>query len=360
MRLDEPRWWYRSERGLAETLLSPVACVWNRVAMRRFKAIRPYRPSLPVICVGNFTAGGSGKTPMALYLASRLAMAGTTPYMLTRGYGGREAGPRFVDPANDRSGDVGDEALLLANIAPTVIARDRVAGARLIEEEAARRRTPAAIVMDDGLQNPALAKDLTVAMVDAGRGIGNGRVIPAGPLRIALDFQIGLADAIVFNHRDAPEASDTLAGSAGKPHWVPASFPGPLLDAWPAPQGDTAWLSGRDVIAFAGIVNPERFFAMIDRLGGRCRERIAFPDHHPFTASDAQSLLDRARATGSLLVSTEKDLIRLRGATGALGDLSEAARAITIAITLSGRDSARLASLIDTAIDRRSGHLERP
>ena len=195
MPVSEPSWWYGPGGGWQTALLSPIGAIVGAIASRRLQNAKPYRSPLTVICVGNFTAGGSGKTPLALLLAKLVAEENREPWFLSRGYGGRLQGPVCVNPARHSASDVGDEPLLLARTAPTVIARNRREGAETIEALASKN---AVIIMDDGLQNPVLAKDLSIAVVDARRGFGNGHVIPAGPLRAPLAVQMNLADLIVL------------------------------------------------------------------------------------------------------------------------------------------------------------------
>ncbi len=191
MPLNEPRWWYTASKGgrLAARLLAPVADAYGAVAEARYRRHAPYRASLPTICVGNFTAGGTGKTPLTRCIVEHLLSLGESPVCLTRGYGGRLPGPVWVDPSRHGAADVGDEPLLLARSAPVMVSRDRAEGARAIE---AAEIKATVIVMDDGLQNGTVAKDLTIAVVDATRGMGNGQVIPAGPRRAPLCFEIAL------------------------------------------------------------------------------------------------------------------------------------------------------------------------
>ena len=311
--LDEPAWWYRERAGVVAACLAPVAALYGRIAEARYARATPYRSRLPVLCVGNLTAGGTGKTPLVLHLCRHLAAAGLSPAVLTRGYGGRRAGPHWVG-AGDGARDVGDEALLLARIAPTLVARDRGAGARAIEAAAAD-----VIVMDDGLQNPQLGKDLTLAVVDGSRGLGNGRVLPAGPLRAPLGFQLALVDALVVNAAD-PEAGAATAELLSR------RFDGPILRCTTSVAGDAAWLKGQRVVAWAGIGAPQRFFAMLRRLGAEVAAAVAFRDHEVPGTAAARRLLALAEAQGALLVSTEKDLARLEGAAGILADLAAATR----------------------------------
>ena len=326
------------------TLLQPLATIYGWAAAQRYARAAPYRSRLPVICVGNFTAGGTGKTPLAAHLCALLERAGQRPVVLTRGYGGRHAGPHWVG-GNDTAGDVGDEALLLARAAPTLVARDRSAGARAVETEA---EAATAIVMDDGMQNPQLAKDLTIAVVDGARGLGNGRVMPAGPLRASLAFQLGLADAIVVNAASAG-AGDALAQSLRQ------RFDGPVLRATTVAAGDTNWLTARPVVAWAGIGAPQRFFGLLETLGAELTETVIFRDHQAIAPADAEHLLLLARKHQALLVSTEKDLARIAGApTGALAALAAATRALPIKLHFAEPDAERLNALVDSTLKGRA------
>jgi tetraacyldisaccharide 4'-kinase len=352
--LDEPAWWYRRRPGAVAACLAPVAALYGRLAMARFARAVPYRSHLPVLCVGNLVAGGTGKTPLVLHLCRHLAAAGLRPAVLTRGYGGRQAGPHWVG-AGDTAAHVGDEALLLARSAPTLVCRDRAAGARAIETGEApgapgASRAPEAdvIVMDDGLQNPQLAKTLTLAVVDGARGIGNGRVLPAGPLRAPLGFQLGLVDALVVNVAD-PEAGAATAAS------LRAHFDGPVLGCTTEVAGDAAWLKGQRVVAWAGIGAPERFFALLRRLGADVAEAVAFRDHEVPGTAAAHRLLALAQEHRGLLVSTEKDLARLQGGTGVLADLAAATRAVPIALVFAEPDARLLAALVDEALESGGG-----
>jgi tetraacyldisaccharide 4'-kinase len=229
------------------------------------------------------------------------ADSGEHPFCLTRGYGGTTSGPRLVDVRADTAAKVGDEALLLARTVPTVVARDRVAGAAF-----ARARGATAIVMDDGLQNPSLAKDFTLAVIDARRGIGNARVFPAGPLRAPLAAQLARTDALLLVGDDASadDAATQLVRALGLP----------VLHARLAPDPTAvAALKGRNVLAFAGIGDPEKFFRTAVEAGLVLAERRAFADHHLFTAEDAGKLIMRAEHAGLTLLTTEKDFVRMHG-----------------------------------------------
>jgi len=343
--LDEPAWWYRQGPSPIATALQPLAAVYGWAARQRFVRAEPYRSRLPVICVGNFTAGGTGKTPLAIHLCRYLEAASHQPVALSRGYGGRLSGPYWVNAKIDTAGDVGDEALLLARAAPTLIARDRRAGARAIETGP---HPVTVIVMDDGLQNPALGKDLTIAVVDGGRGLGNGHVIPAGPLRAPLGFQLELTDAIVVNERAAGVESQTTA-------WLRHRFPGPVLQVATIAAEDMGWLKGLRVVAWAGIGAPERFFAMLETLGAEVAERVPFRDHQRLGERDARRLLALARRHSATLVTTEKDMARLAGSSAPLGELAAASRPFPVKLSLTEPDAERLSTLIDAALKSRQG-----
>lgn len=345
MPLDEPSWWYsgRSEDWRLRAL-QPIARIYGWSAMRRFARTEPFRADMPVICVGNFTAGGTGKTPMSLLLAQMLTELGKNPVFLSRGYSGSMSGPGWVDLEVHDSRDVGDEPLLLASAAPTMISRDRAAGARAIVERVPRADV---IIMDDGLQNPALHKDLRLAVVDGLRGIGNGQLIPAGPLRAPLPFQFSMTDAIIVNCPPSGAGTDHAKSAPGILAQLEHTFPGPVLAATPEPTESTAWLNGTPVIAFAGIANPNRFFKLLESLGAKLISTIEYRDHHRFTPAEVDDLLARAKATGARLVTTEKDLARLEeiGETPS-ARLRQATRALPIRLKFNDKDLQRMRALI--------------
>lgn len=335
MRLDEPGWWYGEATTALMPLLVPISRLYGAYAERRMRRATPYQASLPVICVGNFTAGGTGKTPFTRMLADRLRAMGETPAILSRGYGGSDPGPRWVLP-HDTPARVGDEPLLLARGTPVLIARDRAAGARAI---AGGSRSATVVVMDDGLQNPGLAKDLSFAVIDGQRGFGNGLVIPAGPLRARLQFQYERVDAIVVNHGTLPADASTIAGR------LRTDFMGPVLDAVLAIENPDEW-RGKRVAAYAGIGVPERFFTTLRTAGAEVCAAVAFPDHHTFTAADATRLMALAQTHGAMLVTTEKDKVRLAGSAGALAELDAASIMVAVAMSVTARDAGRLDSLL--------------
>jgi tetraacyldisaccharide 4'-kinase len=294
-----------------------------------------WRPDVPVLCVGNFTVGGSGKTPTAIAVAKLLAEAGHRPFFLSRGYGGALAGPVRVDAQGAAA--VGDEPLLLARTAPTIVARDRPAGAR-----AAIAAGADVIVMDDGWQNPSLAKDLTIAVLDGRRGLGNGRVFPAGPLRAPLETQLDHADALLVI--GPPGLAAVPAITAAERRRLPR-FAGDL-----APDPATlARLAGARALAFAGIADPTKFFATVETCGIAVAARRGFPDHHRFAPDEIARLMAEADAQRLTLVTTEKDLARLAGDPAAR---ELAARAVALPVTLQVGGDAFARLVIDAAARR--------
>jgi tetraacyldisaccharide 4'-kinase len=325
-------WWEKP--GVAATLLSPVAAVYGHVAARRL-AQSGWRASVPVICVGNPTVGGAGKTPAAIAIARLLIAGGERPAFLTRGYGGRLAGAIAVSPSHSAA-DVGDEPLLLARVAPTIVARDRVAGTKLAIESGA-----SVVVMDDGFQNPSVTKDFSILVIDGTRGIGNAHVLPAGPLRAPLAPQLDRANAILI--------VGEVTGAA--PLVIEARQRGlPLFFARLAPdQAAVADLTGRKVLAFAGIGDPEKFFATLAGAGIDAPIRRGFADHHRYRAGEAAALITKARQNGLELLTTEKDLARLQG-DESVAEL--AARARALPVTLDVRESEDFERLALTAVGR--------
>ena len=271
------------------------------------------RAGAPTICVGNFVAGGAGKTPAALALARMLIGNGRRVAFLSRGYGGSErVEPLMVDPNTHTAATVGDEPLLLARVAPCWVGTDRLRSARSAVEAGAN-----ALVLDDGLQNPALVKDLAFAAVDGETGFGNGLCVPAGPLRAPVSVQLPFVRAlIVLGGEEA--ALSAIAGSApGKP-LIRASLEPDALAAAP--------LIGREVVAFAGIARPEKFYATLRRVGAQIVMTRNFADHHPYTPREIEALIEEAGRRSALLATTEKDLVRL--------DARHALAVMTLPVTL--------------------------
>lgn len=296
--MDAPEFWY-PEKGERPRRVSPLLMLASAFyglggRLRQWSA-KPARVPAAVFCVGNLVAGGVGKTPVALALAERLQARGRKVYFLTRGYGGTNRGPLVVDPTRHNATDVGDEPLLLAAFAPTVVARQRAEGAQLASAEGADT-----IVMDDGFQNPTVLKDLSLVVVDSDTGFGNGRLIPAGPLREPVKRGLARAQGLV------------LMGDAPAPKLLEAYSELPILRAKIAPEPSSAQaVKDATVVAFAGIGRPAKFFSMLSELGCTILRAEGFSDHHAFSAEELQRLKMFARATRAQLVTTAKDFVRI-------------------------------------------------
>jgi tetraacyldisaccharide 4'-kinase len=280
----------------------PLGALYGLVAGQRLQR-QGFDAGIPVLCVGNYHVGGAGKTPMVLALTKMLRDLGETPVVLSRGYGGRLRGPIKVDPERHAAADVGDEPLMLARTVPVVVARDRIGGVAL-----ARSQGASVILMDDGFQNPAIAKDASLIVIDSDRGLGNGRVFPAGPLRAPLPPQLERTDAlIVVGDGTAAKTVAAAIAARGKP----------VLSAHlRADDASLAPLRGKRVLAFAGIGDPIRFFRTLRANGIEVIRERAFADHHPFSKSEIETLITEAKCDALTLVTTEKDLARLRSGEG--------------------------------------------
>lgn len=289
--MQAPDFWRAGNGGWRSCVLAPLGAVYGTLTSARAARPSGWTAPVPVLCIGNVVAGGAGKTQVVLDLAERLTVLGYRPHVLLRGYGGAVTGPHPVDPATDDAGRVGDEALLAAAVAPTWVGADRAASAKQAVEAGAD-----ILIMDDGLQNPGLAKTLSFIVIDSAYGIGNGHCIPAGPLREPLSNALARADA-VFCIGDGDAAVDT------------GTLPVYGAETVPAPSAPS--LKDAKVIAFAGIGRPDKFFVTLERAGANIVARRAFGDHRAYTVNDIETLADEAAAKGARLITTAKDFVRL-------------------------------------------------
>jgi tetraacyldisaccharide 4'-kinase len=279
--------------GLPAALLAPAGAITARLTARR--VARPgWRAPVPVLCAGNPTVGGSGKTPLTLDWAARLSARGINVHILTRGHGGATHRPTRVDPNRHTAADVGDEALLLADAAPTWVGIDRAATARAAVQSGA-----AALLLDDGLQNATLHKDFSALVIDGGIGFSNNRLLPAGPLREPVAAAAARCQLAVMVGADRTAAAAIL----------PISLP--IMQARLAAEPDMAALAGQRVVAFAGIGRPGKFFLSLQEAGIALAETTSFPDHHVYRPREIATLRERAAALGVKLVTTWKDFVRL-------------------------------------------------
>jgi tetraacyldisaccharide 4'-kinase len=294
-----------------------------------------FRPHVPVICVGNFVVGGAGKTPTVIALARMARSKGLKPGLLASGYGGSGKGPILVDTSAHTADEVGDEGLLLAAVAPTVVSADRLAGARRLAEE-----NIDIIIMDDGFQNPFIVHDLSLVLVDAAIGIGNGMMMPAGPLRAPLKPQMQRADALLVIGDGA--AADPIVRAAARAGRV-------TLRARIRPTRVKDWRKD-PILAFAGIGHPEKFFATLAEAHAPVTRTLSFADHYTYTDIDAEKLMQVADADNLRLVTTEKDMVRLAGKTGALAKLH--ARAEAFHVLLEFENPKAISEMIDETVQK--------
>ena len=319
-----PEFW--SRRGPVSTLLLPLSLAMRAGAARRLRSGARARLPVPVICCGNATAGGAGKTPLAIALAERLA-PGRRVHLLARGHGGRLAGPLRVDPERHSAAAVGDEPLLLARVAPTWIGR-----ARGLTAGSAIAAGAELLILDDGYQDPSLAHDLALLVIDGAVGWSNERMLPAGPLREPAEAALARASAVVLIGEDRAHIADR----------IPARTP--LLQARLEPNRQVAaLLTGQRVIAFAGIGRPAKFFESLEALGAKLVGTRSFADHHRYRPRDLAGLQRAAARNDASLVTTEKDWVRLSAA--------ERAQVIALPVRLVFEDAAAVAALLKTVLD---------
>ncbi|MGV7211681.1 tetraacyldisaccharide 4'-kinase [Bradyrhizobium sp. UFLA05-112] len=327
----EPAFWYRP-RSFKSHLLRPLGALYGAVAERRMMR-KGFDAGIPVLCVGNYHVGGAGKTPTVLALTKLLRALGEAPVVLSRGYGGRLQGPVIVDAARHSAADVGDEPLMMVREVPVAVARDRISGVAL-----ARSQGATVILMDDGFQNPRIQKDASLIVIDGVRGIGNGEVFPAGPLRAPLKMQMSRTDALVLiGDGQAVDGIAAEIAARGKP----------VLRARLKPEAvSVARLFGKPVLAFAGIGDPERFFRTLRASGIDVARAHPFADHHMFSKAEIDAMVDEARREQLTLVTTEKDLARLRGMAGLSPDI------VSFAVTLEFDDMPGLRRFVSDRLFR--------
>jgi tetraacyldisaccharide 4'-kinase len=295
MRVRTPEFWYDTQSTEAKAKAATLSSLSTLYAIGHIlhqKLARPQSAGIPVICIGNLTAGGSGKTPAALAIMPLVQPQFKNPCFLSRGYGGTLTGPVCVDPALHSAADVGDEALLLAVAAPTIISADRLAGARF-----AKDRGHDIVVMDDGLQNPKLKKDISIVVIDGAMGFGNGLLLPAGPLRTPISKGMALADIVLLIGNDT---SNALA-------YAPKGKSILNATAVPLPPKDPAPL----YYAFCGIAHPDKFRHSLEEAGLKIAGFQSFPDHYPYAQNDLNNLSNKAKALNSRLITTSKDAVRI-------------------------------------------------
>lgn len=323
-----PGFWYAEAPSALGAVLSPLGLVYGAATALRQRTATSIDAGVPVVCVGNLTAGGAGKTPVVIDLVRRLAAAGRRPHVISRGYGGQAgATTRPVDPDMDTADKVGDEPLMIAKTAPVWVGDDRLRAARAAVDAGA-----GTLVLDDGFQDPSLAKGLSIVVVDGRYGFGNGFLIPAGPLRETLRAGLARADALAVIGDDVWGVGDAARrfGPKNLPVLTARIVPGPEIEQIAKALG----------VAFAGIGHPEKFFQTLRDHGCRLAGTKAFPDHHPFSSADLAALKRRADALKGVLVTTEKDAQRIPA--------GDRAGIEVLTITLQWDDEAALDRLLQT------------
>jgi tetraacyldisaccharide 4'-kinase len=327
MRMRAPDFWYEDPKESVAFVLRPLGWLYGFVGRTRAKLVTPFRASVPVVCIGNLTAGGTGKTPLSIAIAERLKARGLRVSFLSRGYGADIPGAMIVDAAEDTAEDVGDEPLMLAQHAMTVVSPDRPAGARLAISRGAQ-----VVVMDDGFQNPSLAKDLSFVVIDSAKGFGNGCLIPAGPLRERVEDGLARCDAVVV---------------MGTGHvFLPVEKPILRASLEPLPE-ERARLEGQRVVAFAGIGAPKKFFATVEDCGATIAARFEYADHYAYSDDDLADLRETAARHHAMLLTTEKDLLRLEP------ERREGISALKVAAKFDPESAPEVDRLIEQCLTRR-------
>ena len=328
MPIKTPHFW--TELSWQSVILFPVSYIWRFGHYAQQKILNTKETEIPVICVGNLTVGGSGKTPVVITLCRFLSGIGKSTSILTRGFGGKEKGPIFVSTNLHESLDVGDEPLMMAHSLDVCVSRNRPLGANHILD----KKKYDCIVMDDGLQNPTLKKDLNIAVFDGKFGIGNGFLLPAGPMRQKLEVGIQNIDLVIFNGKD-----ETGLGQKIPPH-IPI-FTGELQPD----EEIVEKMKNRRVYGFAGIGNPSRFFKTLNNIGADLVGEAHFADHHPYTDADLTQLYEEAMQSGAELVTTQKDWMRLPT------DWRDRVLTVPVRIHFSADDTIKIVSFLETIFE---------
>ena len=323
--LESPPFWWRAPSWQAAAL-APAAAAYGAVARRNLINGKRFELDIPVLCVGNFIAGGGGKTPTAIALAKAAQATGYHPGFVTRGYGRKARTAMRVDPAVHAVVDVGDEPLLLAAVAPTAVAADRTRSAAMLVAECGVDF----LIMDDGFQSAQLTVDYALIAVDARRGLGNGRVIPAGPLRAPMRAQLDHVDGVVVigagEHRVAVVRRMARAGKT-------------VFRASIAPV-DADRLAGMRVLAFAGIADPHKFYETLSGVGATIVATHEFPDHHHFRKADMDALLADAWKEGLHIVTTRKDAVRLKTGGPSMATFARECDVLDVELVFGSRNDA--------------------
>ncbi|MFH1157767.1 MAG: tetraacyldisaccharide 4'-kinase [Pseudomonadota bacterium] len=329
-----PVFWYRQksvvEKGIKSALM-PVGWIYGWLARRKFDLYFPVPMEKPVICVGNLVAGGAGKTLVVLSLTDLLKEKGYNPHLLSRGYGGMEHGPLQVSPGRDTARDVGDEALLLVEKAPTWVSANRPLGAQAATDTGAD-----IVVMDDGFQNPVIYKDFSFLVIDGVVGLGNRQIFPAGPLREREAFGFSRADAVIIIGEDKTGMAEHIGSRVGLP----------VLCATLAADENNPCVRGKKVFAFAGIGRPQKFRETLEAAGALVEGWKEFPDHFPYDEEDLKGIAAEAEKQNALLVTTPKDHVRLPE--------SLRQKIVKFSVHLVWRNQDEVVPLIESALRKRS------
>lgn len=332
--MQTPDHWQGPKPDLLALLLAPLGLLYGLGGTLSRVFSSPYKAGVPVICIGNLVAGGAGKTPVAIEITRRLKSGGLNPHIISRGYGGSALGPLQVDRGQHTFTEVGDEPLLLAKTAPTWIAKDRKSGI-----EAAIRAGADVVVLDDGFQNPSIAKDFSLIVIDGGFGFGNGLLIPAGPLRETVPAGLARADAVVVVGSDTHNIEATI-------HHTRPSLA--IIKAHLKPDNADA-IKGQRVHAFAGIGRPEKFFNSLRELGCDVLHTDAFPDHHSYGSHEIENIIENASEANAIALTTEKDAARLNAEQ--LSQIS----VLNVSTSLSEQGASTLDALLANAVGPRGG-----